>query len=62
FQCSSGLADLCDLLGVESPKSHLDGGGVATALATGKIADVVRYCEADVIATMRCYLRLKDVL
>ncbi|MBE2186766.1 MAG: ribonuclease H-like domain-containing protein [Rhodothermales bacterium] len=51
-----GLADVCDLLGVASPKTALDGGGVAEAVASGRIADVATYCMADVTATLECYL------
>lgn len=58
----AGLADVCDLLGVESPKSEMDGGGVAAAVAGGRIADVARYCEGDVVATLNCYLRARSAV
>lgn len=55
FDCRAGLADLCDLVGVPNPKSDLDGSQVAEAVKQGRIADVVRYCEADVVATLAAY-------
>lgn len=58
FECRAGLGDLCDLLGVENPKSEMDGGGVAEAVEAGRLADIARYCEADVRATLACYERL----
>lgn len=64
FTCRSGLADLCDLLAVPDPKEEagMDGSGVATALARNDTASVGTYCEADVVATLRCYVRLRDQL
>lgn len=58
WKAHMGLADVCDLLGVENPKAELDGSGVDAAVRAGRIADVARYCEADVVATMRCYQRV----
>jgi len=55
----AGLADLCDHLGIESPKQAMDGSGVAQAVAEGRLDDVAKYCEADVLATLECYLILK---
>lgn len=51
-QC--GLDDLCDLLGVPSPKGAMSEADVAGAVEGGRLADVVRYCERDVVATLRC--------
>jgi hypothetical protein len=62
FECRSGLADLCDLLGVESPKADMDGSGVAVAVQNGHLEDVAAYCERDVLATLDCYLRLAPQL
>lgn len=58
FDCRAGLDDLCDLLGVESPKGEIDGSGVAAAVQAGRIADVAAYCERDVVATLGVYRRL----
>lgn len=56
------LADLCDFLGVESPKSGCDGSQVAKLVADGRIKDVAKYCEADVTATLECFLKAREVL
>ena len=50
-----GLADVCELLGVEMPKGDLDGSQVAGAVARGEIARVARYCEGDTVATLDCH-------
>lgn len=60
-----GLADVCALLGVESPKQSdlfdavLDGSQVAPAVQAGRIDRVAEYCERDVTATLDCYHRTK---
>lgn len=62
FRDSLGLADLCELLGVESPKAAMSGADVWPAVQQGRIADVAKYCERDVIATLQCYLESRHVL
>ena len=57
-----GLADVCELLGTPSPKNDLDGHGVAAAVADGRLGDVVAYCEADAVATLRAYRSLAPLL
>jgi hypothetical protein len=49
-----GLDGLCDLLGVPSPKSDVDGSGVADLVAGGRTGEVAAYCERDVVATFQC--------
>lgn len=56
------LADLCDFLGVESPKQGCDGSQVAEFVDSGRIAEVARYCEGDVVATMACFVKAKEAL
>ena len=48
------LADLCDHLGVESPKGDFDGSDVAPAIDDGNPDKVRRYCEGDAVATFKC--------
>ncbi len=48
------LEDLCSFLGVESPKGEVDGSQVAELTREGEIETVARYCEGDVVATLRC--------
>ena len=66
-----GLADACELLGLASPKAvpgdtgdaaEFDGSGVAAAVACGRLADVVAYCERDAVATLRLYRVLAPYL
>lgn len=56
------LEDVCELLGVESPKQGMDGSRVGHAVADGRVDDVRRYCEADVMATLNCFERLRPVV
>lgn len=54
------LADVCDLLDVPSPKDGMDGSQVYPAVRDGRIDEVARYCERDVVATLRCFLKAKS--
>src|SRR5690606_4007246 len=56
------LEAVCELLGVESPKQGMDGSRVCHAVADGRVDDVRRYCEADVMATLNCFERLRPVV
>jgi DNA polymerase elongation subunit (family B) len=57
-----GLDDVCELVGIESPKDKIDGSKVATAVENGRLDDVVQYCEKDVIATLRAYHALAPLI
>lgn len=54
FPRGYGLADACEVLGVETPKGDIDGSQVAACVEAGEIDRVVRYCEADARATLQC--------
>jgi len=54
------LSMLCDLLGVPDPKSEMDGSGVQHAVSEGRLEDVIKYCEEDVLATARLLERLAN--
>ncbi|MFB6279290.1 MAG: hypothetical protein ABEK75_07270 [Salinibacter sp.] len=56
------LADLCDHLGVESPKGEFDGSDVAPAIENGNSEKVRRYCERDAVATFRCAQQVQAVV
>lgn len=56
------LADVCDLLDVPSPKSDMDGSGVASAVQAGDLQSVMQYCERDARATMQCYLASEMII
>ena len=52
------LERLCMALGVESPKTDIDGSKVAAAVAAGRIADVADYCAGDVMAVRSVWKRM----
>ncbi len=56
-----GLADLCALCGVESPKSACSGDQVAASMAAGDVEAVRAYCERDVIATYHLHSALHGI-
>jgi hypothetical protein len=53
------LDKLCKALGVNTSKGDLDGSKIAQVWADGRQEDIARYCEADVIATRECWLRMR---
>jgi hypothetical protein len=56
------LEDLCEHVGMNSPKSEMDGSRVATAVEEGRIEDVARYGKRDVVATFRCLQAVRELL
>jgi DNA polymerase elongation subunit (family B) len=46
--------------GLRSPKAELSGAHVWDAVQAGRIADVVRYCAGDVLATVQLHTYLQD--
>ena len=50
-----GLADVCEMVGVATPKGDLDGSGVAAAIRRGETDRVAEYCKLDTLATLACY-------
>jgi predicted PolB exonuclease-like 3'-5' exonuclease len=55
------LATVCEFVGVESPKDgEIKADGVEKAFQEGKINLIAEYCVRDVIATYKCYLKVKD--
>lgn len=60
MKVSSSLEEMCFHLGVASPKDGaLKGSGVAEAVANGKLEQVRKYCERDVVATHKCLSALR---
>ncbi len=49
------LIDVCDLMGVKSPKDDVDGSQVWLLAKEGKFDLIAKYCEGDVIATRAVY-------
>lgn len=56
---------ICDALGIpkkgsefEDPEDEIDGAGVWAAVASGRIADVSRYCDGDVERTRLMHKRM----
>lgn len=54
----TSLAKLCRILGVNNPKSELDGSKVWEYFKAGRIAEIAEYCRGDVVATRECYRRM----
>ena len=52
------LEKLCMALGIDSPKTDIDGSKVAQYVADGRIDEVAEYCAGDVIATRRVWERM----
>jgi len=52
------LDRLCKVLGVDTPKTDLDGSKIAQAWADERFDDIAAYCRGDVEATRKCYLRM----
>ncbi len=51
------LDDLFKVLGLPGTPEGIDGSKVWEAVKAGRIADVSRYCESDIINTYRVWLR-----
>ena len=59
----SSFEEMCDHLGVPSPKEDgMDGSVVAEAVSDGRLDKVEAYCERDVVATFRCLSSLQWAL
>lgn len=54
----SSLDLLCSVLNIPSPKDKMDGSEVNQAYWDGRIDDIKNYCEKDLVATARVFLRL----
>lgn len=52
------LAVLCELLGIQSPKTGMDGSQVGAAYYEGRIDEIAEYCERDVVAVYGCWQEL----
>ena len=57
-----GLHDLCQFLGVDSPKGGGDGSGVQALLAEGRVEEIEAYNRRDVRATLECFERISKFL
>lgn len=55
------LDRLCVALGVESPKSEIDGSKVAEYFEAGKLEEIIAYNRADVEATRACYRIMRSM-
>jgi len=52
------LKDMCDFLGVPTPKDDIDGSEVYDVFLSGDLERIYKYCKKDVEATYQCYLRM----
>ena len=50
------LDELCRFLGLAGKPEGVDGGGVDDLVAAGRIDEVSRYCETDIVNTYRLWL------
>ncbi len=48
---------LCHTLGIETPKTSMNGSLVSSAYWEGRLDEIVIYCQKDVAATAKVYLR-----
>lgn len=55
----TALETICHVLGIESPKTEMDGSMVSEAFFEKRYKDIAVYCEGDVVATARVAIRLK---
>jgi len=51
------LHEICRVMGLPGKTGDLDGSGVASLFAQGRIKDISDYCETDVVNTYRLWLR-----
>jgi hypothetical protein len=56
---TASLDVVCWALGIPSPKGEMDGSGVASAYAAGRIDSIAEYNAADVRATAALYRKMK---
>lgn len=56
------LAIACEQFGIENPKQHGSGADVGKMVADGRLADVLAYCESDVIATAKLFQRWREIV
>ena len=54
----NSLNDICLFLNIPSPKGSIDGSQVSEYYFAGKIKEITTYCEADVDASKKVYLKL----
>lgn len=52
------LDHLCKVLGIESPKSEMDGSMIADYAKAGRYPEIAKYNKGDIIATRECYKRM----
>lgn len=57
-----GLNILCLSLNIPTPKDEISGSDVCKYFYEGKIAEIAKYCEKDVIATKELYLKYTNYI
>jgi predicted PolB exonuclease-like 3'-5' exonuclease len=50
------LDEICKIMGLPGKPSGIDGGQIEVMVRSGRINEVARYCEADVLNTYRLWL------
>jgi len=57
----ASLSLICDLLNIPSPKEAMKAGDVSSSYWAGKLEEIKKYCEGDVVATMNVMLKLSGM-
>jgi hypothetical protein len=52
---------LCTVLNIESPKDSVEGKDVSKHFWMGQLNEITNYCEKDVAATAKCFLKLNGL-
>ena len=58
FGVYTKLKDMCEYLGVPTPKDDIDGSEVYDVFLKGDLDRIYKYCKKDVEATYACYLKM----
>lgn len=53
------LKDMCEFLGVPTPKDDIDGSEVYDTFLKGELDRIYEYCKKDTDATYQCYLKMQ---
>jgi hypothetical protein len=57
----TSLELLCTVLGIESSKEEINGSQVNSAYWNGKLDEITKYCESDVYASAKCFMKFNNI-
>lgn len=55
------LITICNLMGIESPKTDMEGKDVGKFFYDGKIEDIATYCEKDTFACYQVFIKFQEL-